>query len=61
MTPELLQLLVFNFPNGYELGELIRKFYFFHKDHKESYNLLEIEDLFIKTHITKKINFQKIS
>jgi hypothetical protein len=60
MTPELLQLLVSKFPNSYDLGELVRKFYLFHDDNKESHDLLEIEHRFIETYIMKRISFQKV-
>jgi hypothetical protein len=58
MTLKLLQLIISRFPNNFELGELIRKFYFFHKEN-EFLEIHEIEDRFIKKHINSDISFQK--
>jgi hypothetical protein len=60
MRPEFLALLVSNLPNSYELGETIRKFYFFYKDNSSTMTTEELETTFIKTYIKKEINFQKI-
>ena len=60
MTPEFLQLLIKKFPNDYDLGENIRKFYFFYNERETSMNISEIENEFIKTYIDKDINFQKV-
>lgn len=53
MRPEFLALLVSNLPNSYELGETIRKFYFFYKDNSSTMTIEELETTFIKTYIKK--------
>ena len=53
MTPEFLESLIKKFPNNYELGKIIRKFYFFHKEKEQSINLFRIQDEFI-THINNE-------
>ena len=60
MTPEFLALLVLNLPNSYELGETIRKFHFFYADNSNTMTIAEIETAFIKNHLKKGINFQKV-
>lgn len=54
MTPEFLNLFIQHYPNSYELGEMVRKFYFFYKENELILGTKEIEQTFIKTHLTKK-------
>jgi len=59
MTPEFLELLQRKFPNNYELGEIVRKYYFFYKENEPKMFSYEIEHLFIKTIFNEPISFQK--
>ena len=34
MTAEFLTLLIQQYPNSYELGEMVRKFYFLYKENE---------------------------
>lgn len=60
MTSEFLRLLVLKYPNSYELGEVIRKFYFFFKEHKSSMSLIDIENEFSKKYVNTEFHFQKL-
>lgn len=50
MTSNFLKLIIQRYPNSYELGEAIRKFYFLCEDNK-TLDITEIERLFINKHI----------
>lgn len=59
MTTEFLTLLIQRYPNSYELGETVRKFYFFYKENELILGIREIEQMFIERYIGKGIYFQK--
>ena len=59
MTPEFLTLLIQQYPNSYELGEIIKKFHYLHKENELTLGTKEIEQLFIEKYIDKGIHFQK--
>lgn len=60
MTPEFLNLLIQQYPNNYQLGEIVRKFYFFYRENELTLGTKEIEQMFIKKYINKEIHFQKV-
>lgn len=59
MTAEFLTLLIQQYPNSYELGEMVRKFYFLYKENELTLEIREIEQMFIEKYIDKGIHFQK--
>lgn len=59
MTPEFLTLLIQQYPNSYELGEMIRRFHYLYKENELTLGTKEIEQLFIEKYIDKGIHFQK--
>ena len=59
MTPEFLTLLIQQYPNGYELGDMIRKFHYLYKENELTLGTKEIEQLFIERYFNKGIHFQK--
>lgn len=59
MTPKFLTLLIQQYPNSYELGEMIRKFHYLYKENELTLGTKEIEQLFIEKYIDKGIHFQK--
>lgn len=54
MTPNFLNLIIITFPNSYELGETVRKFYYFYKSNIGSMDIESIEKEFTKLYLTKK-------
>ena len=59
MTPEFLTLLIQQYPNSYELGDMIRKFHYLYKENELTLGTKEIEQLFIESYFNKGIHFQK--
>jgi hypothetical protein len=59
MTPEFLTLLIQQYPNSYELGDMIRKFHYLYKENELTLGTKEIEQLFIERYFNKRIHFQK--
>jgi len=58
MTEELLKTIISTFYNNYELGNIIRSYYSFYKEHNKNYSQEELANMFISNVIKSGKTFK---